>query len=834
MSDFTIDQCHAALSQLVTDYSRLVLSDANEAATRLKVIDKVLRDVLGWKTDDISPEERCTEDSHTVFADYIVRTATTSLIVEAKKAGATFVLPTNQKSGKLGGALKEGEVGQAIRQVREYCRSKHIPFAVVTNGGAWIIFPAVRTDEVPFEETQARIFRNLADIKERIVEFWELLSRQRVSEGNLENELLNPEKNTSARRVLSLVREPGFRLGRNALYEYIEPAVNAALTDEALLNDPEALKICYVKSSERQKYDTRLQMVVSDSKTFLGHKTTRVRSRKSKGYFETRITQDAPGRPRFILVLGSVGAGKTTFLHYTRKVSAASQIDNKVVWLYVDFKKTTGNQSPRSFIYDELLSLIESNNEFALGEWSTSIMPAYAETIAALERGPLYLLKKASKTDFDRQISATIMKEREAVVPYVETIIKYALKTKPGFLVIDNVDQIDDDKMQSEIFSEAQAAAQRIGINIIMSLRETTFLRHRSSPTFDAFQFDSLYIDPPSVLPVLSARFNYARQVLSRKKAELSLESGAHLKVPDISVFFNIVAQSVLAADAGFMVEMLSGGDIRRGLSLVREFLSSGHTTADRALSVYIQEGKYKFPPHEIFKGAVLGKRSVYREEESLLPNLFDSKLGAESLQLLRFHLISRLVDLAAEASFDGVSVMEIIEQLHLVGVPSSVVESCLKVLADARIIRTVDGLSLSAQSKIVPKRLGGYLVKELGTSFNYFEMCLIDSYIYDKETWIKISDLTKQVESAPDDTAGVRLRLERSRHFLQYLSLVDEKWVVECKRRGLGDSWGTERIGNEIRGPLEKDMERVLESATHMDRRKAKVNNPNNTRASK
>ena len=114
MSTFTIDQCHAALDRLIEKHSQLTLSDANEAETRLKVIDKVLREVLGWQDDDLSVEERCSEDSRTVFADYIVRTATTSLIVEAKKAGATFLLPTSQRSGKLGGALKEGEMGERL------------------------------------------------------------------------------------------------------------------------------------------------------------------------------------------------------------------------------------------------------------------------------------------------------------------------------------------------------------------------------------------------------------------------------------------------------------------------------------------------------------------------------------------------------------------------------------------------------------------------------------------------------------------------------------------------------------------------------------------------
>ncbi|MDO9117568.1 MAG: AAA family ATPase [Nitrospira sp.] len=703
---------------------------------------------------------------------------------------------------------------------------KHIPFAVVTNGSAWIVFPAIRTDEVTFENTQARIFRDLGDIKTRIVEFWKLLSRQRVAEGNLEHELLSPEKNASARRVLSLVREPGFRLGRNALYEHIEPAVNAALTDEALLNDPEALKLCYVKSSERLKYDSRLQMVVSDAKTYLGHKTTRVRSRKSQGYLETKITQDVPGRPRFILVLGAVGSGKTTFLHYTRKVSAASQIDGKVLWLYIDFKKTTQNQNPRQFLYEELRSIIETEKEFELGDWGKSIMPAYAETISNLERGPLFLLKKSDKAAFDKEIASTVMKDREALVPYVEKILRHAVSTRPGFLVIDNVDQIDSDERQNEIFSEAQAAAQRMGINIIMSLRESTFLRHRSSPVFDAFQFDSLYIDPPSVLPVLSRRFTYARQVLAGRKAELTLESGIHLKVPDISVFFNIVAQSVLASDSGFMIEMLSGGDIRRGLSLVREFLSSGHTTADRALSAYIRDGKYKFPPHEIFKGAVLGKRTVYREEESALLNIYDSKLDNETLQLLRFQLLARLVDLAADATFEGITVSDIIDQLHVIGVPSGLVESCLRTLLDSRTVRTADGLSLSPQSKIIPNRLAGYLIHELGSSFNYFEMCLVDSYIFQKEFWTRISDLTTQIQNAPDEITGVKLRVDRARLYIRYLSSIEERWIVECNRRGIGDSWGHQWIETETQKRLEDDMSKALTSAENMARRRVREGN--------
>ena len=176
---------------------------------------------------------------------YLVKTATTSIIVEAKRAGAAFILPNNLKAGKLGGFLAAGDIGEAITQARFYCHRKSAQFAVVTNGDAWIIFPAIRTDGIEFENTQARIFRSLEDISKRFIEFWELLSRQRVIEGNLERELLQTRPNAVIRRGLSLLQDPNVRIARNTLFSHLSIAVDKILTDEGLSNDAEAMSFCY-------------------------------------------------------------------------------------------------------------------------------------------------------------------------------------------------------------------------------------------------------------------------------------------------------------------------------------------------------------------------------------------------------------------------------------------------------------------------------------------------------------------------------------------------------------------------------------------------------------
>ncbi|MFH1674851.1 MAG: AAA family ATPase [Pseudomonadota bacterium] len=809
-----IDAGYASLSQLIEIFGKLKLSSANEAETRKKVIDGVIEQVLGWEAiHDIGYEVRVSEDGKTTFADYLLSTATTSILIEAKKADKTFGLPINKTSAMLGGVLSEGEVGKAIKQVRDYARKLSVPYAVATNGDAWIIFPAIRTDRVPFEKTRAVIFRDLEDIKSRFVEFWELLSRQRVIEGNLESALFGEEKIVARRRLISILKEPGYRLGRNRVYEHIESAVATALTDEALLENRDALEACYVKSSERVKYDSRLKMHISDIKPQLERKVVRPRKRKDFRHLDVTIEKTSEKRPQFLLLLGPVGAGKTTFLYYTRKVSAAEAIDNKVVWLYVDFKRATENDNPRQFIYHELLRLLENDEDFELGSWENTIRHAYDDLISKLRNGSLYLLYKTDKDEFNKTIAEKINAEREQVEPYVEKLLHYTSRKYPIFLVIDNVDQLESEQYQRTVFMEAQAAARKMNSSVIMSLRDVTYLKHRNKPVFDAFQVDTIYIDPPAVLPVLSRRFAYAKRCIEGKSTEIVSESGIRFHVKDLGIFFEIVSTSLLKEDTGYLIDVMSGGDIRRALTFVRSFLASGHASADKALHTYLTEGKYRFPPHEVFKGAVFGQKKYYREEESIILNIYDSKLGTPGLQLLRLQVLSRLVKSASEATYEGTTLESMQSDLYRVGVPPADVFTVVDALLGNSAIRTSDGLPLSSETKLLPTRLGGFCVQELATRFEYFEPCILDANIYNDEIWEQMVDLTNKVDSASSVQQKMETRIKRATLFGEYLNNLEQQWIVKCNRYKLNADWGDNLI-KELTNRLNKEFDSVAVSA--------------------
>ena len=792
-----IDVGHAHLIEVITELADRDLPAANETTTRKLIIDRIIEYVLGWVPgEDISYEERTSEDNQTTFADYVVTTAITSIVIEAKKEGQAFRLPIDQTTAKLGGVISEGPVGEAIKQARDYARKLSIPYAVATNGVSWIVFPAIRTDRVPFDKSRAILFRSMADIRERFVEFWELLSRKRVIEGSLDSFFFPPEKEPINRRLVSMLRDTAYRIGRNRVYDHIEPAITVALSDESLIDDPNALENCYVKSAERVKFDSRIRMHLQDVKPALDRPATRTRIGGDPEVLGKVLSAYKKNPQRFIIILGPVGAGKTTFLEYTRKVSARSIIADKIIWFQVDFKKATTADDPRGYILRELLNLIDTDTSYHLSNWEHSIRPAYHDFVESRKNGTLAPIFRSDKQRFEESIAEAIERERIEITPFVETIMRYASTKFPIYIVIDNADQIDSVQYQQTVFLEAQAIARRTSSNVILTLRDATYLRHRKTPVFDAFLVESIYIDPPAVRPVLSRRFLYAKRVLSGVPADIHAESGIRFSVPDLSVFFEMVSKSILRDPTGYMIEVLAESNVRRGLELVRDFLSSGHTSADHALKSYVSDGKYIFPQHEVFKGALLGQWKYYREETAQIPNLFDAKLGSSAVQLLRYQILNRLVSFASDSSYEGDSVDRIISDLYRLGVHEQSVLKVLNDLVHARLIQPIDRMQVSPSSIIYPTRLGGYLCRDLSAKFMYFEPCLLDTNIHYQETWEKLSSLTNAIEVASWE-AKMELRIKRIHCFVEYLRALEEKWIGSCNRCNLQSQWGTQVIAD-------------------------------------
>jgi hypothetical protein len=251
--------------ELLARYERLALDDANEAETRLKLIDEILFGLLGWTHDDVNVEERASEDGQIQFADYVIRTGATAIVIEAKKVGVAFDEVPKARRTRLSGKLMTGPTGDTIRQARDYARKLGIPFAATTNGAQWIIFSATRIDQVPFEQSSAIIFPSLRSVlHDDLDEFLALLSRDAVISGSLENELLGRlEDQLEQRRLNKFFTTPFSRIHRTNLFSLIEDAIVTAFSETSFQDNSELLAKCYIRTPERVRFDNRIKMHVA-------------------------------------------------------------------------------------------------------------------------------------------------------------------------------------------------------------------------------------------------------------------------------------------------------------------------------------------------------------------------------------------------------------------------------------------------------------------------------------------------------------------------------------------------------------------------------------------
>ena len=751
------------LIQDLLKYDDKKFHHANEAQTRIDVISRILYEVLGWKHDDIRVEHRVSENGKVTFADFVVSTATYSFVVEAKKIGKSFQNLPLERTTKIRKLSRNGALAAPIRQARDYARGLGIGFAVLTNGSQWIIFPASRTDQVSFDNSLAIVFSSLRSILEKDHdEFRELLAREAVISGSLESALLGRIETKTDERRLNRYYSGTIRPARTNLFPLIQTAIDTVLTDDFISGDSELLEKCYVSTRDSIRFDSRIQMHISKRQPIAETRPLRpMKSREQRALSEVIESATNVARPVAVLILGLVGAGKTTFLNYTRNVSSkelfvASDTRPYPHWLYVDFRA----YSPQTAAYDYICQTLKDRiraDKF-LSDGNRCLQHAYKNEIDGLSRGPLFLLGGDSN-ELNRRVSELLMRDYELTGPYVEKVLAYAARSSAVFLVIDNVDQVSAEETQTRIFADAMALAQRIKCHLILSMRDATYLKNKSAAVFDAFDFDSIYIDAPKLNSVLSKRFLLASAKLRDVQGDFFDPTLGQVHVHDLSVIIDLIQTSVLGTEIGTLIDVFSASDVRVALRMTREFLQNGYTATARALQIFQTEGRYTMPRHDAIRAIILGSRGIYSEEHSMVGNPFDARLARNEAQLLRLYVLAALVACASDRSFQHLEGSEIARCLASIGFNESICARILADLCELRFVQTVGQVVPSIEASYNPTRLGGYIVRHLIGDFTFVHHIMVDTNITSDQTWIKMRGFMDTIVPEKDVVARIEAR---------------------------------------------------------------------------
>lgn len=757
-----------------------------EADTRAKVIDRVLKEVLCW------PESHITRENHVGkgYFDYSLRVQNTPFIcVEAKREGLPFTLPAGKIARVLklnGTILTIPAIQEAICQVRGYCDDAGIRYAVATNGYTWIIFRAIR-DGSSWRKGNAIVFSSLTNIEENFTAFWNLLSFSAVSCGTLDTEFGVPHRvPRQMHRVINNLFNADLPLQRNRLYLQLQPLIKAIFDDIAEQHQLEILQSCYVHTESLRIVATDLNCVITDAvPAFLAKEGALQidQGEKDSGQFGTAMLHALrSNKGQLILLLGGIGAGKTTFLRRYQKDVGKDALDNHAFWFHVDFLAAPIDSNQlENFIWRSLQAQIRSRYAELQLEKRHNLELAFVDKIAAIKETILSGLQVDSP-EYNRILSRHLRKWQDELTEYIPRLLRVCQAKNDRSIVvfIDNVDQLSP-AYQAQIFLLAQKITRDIGSMTVVALREESYYVASIQKTFTAYNTRKFHIASPHFKRMIHNRIQYALSLLEREPDAMPilLPSGILFARRDISDFLKIVEFSIFKKNRniGRFIETICFGNMRMALRMFGTFLTSGATDVDKMLAIYNREGSYFVAYHEFVKSIMLGERYYYKEAHSPIMNIFDCGSEKNSSHFTSLRILNLLVSHRGESSSEGQGYMEVSNALALFEDVFDNREDFIRSadrLIERQLIETNTRTPLQGASHLRATSAGLYYVHSLIHSFPYLDLVLQDTPLNDEAVERSLRNAVFTVNNLNDKEeekiSRMEVRFNRVQEFLDYL----------------------------------------------------------------
>ena len=802
-----------------------------EADTRAQVIDRVLEEVCGWPRNAIDRErytrlatlEEQEEYKKRGYIDYCLTPNDKALVcVEAKREGIPFVLPhdTSVRSLKLSGVLsKIPEVREAILQVRGYCDSEAIRFAVATNGYTWIVFRAVR-DDIPWRDGEAKVFPSLEHIEEHFVEFWNLLSFGAILSGSLLAEFGSPLRTSRELfRVTDRLFNADLPLERNRLHYQLEPIIKTFFADIGDQEQVRILQSCYVYSGSLKTAARDLSSVISDAipKLLKEQQTEEIsQTRSGTGRWGQSIFDAVIGaKGEVFLLLGRIGSGKTTFLRRYQRTVASDLLERQTFWFHVSFLGALPEPSAlETEVYGNVLRQLREKYKAHGLERRKNIIAAFQDEIDALDQTALGALTKGSQ-EYERQLSVYLAKWQENTAHYVPRLLReLKRRQRKGIIVfLDNVDQLSP-AYQAQIFMLAQRIATDAKCVSVIALREESYYTPSANRVFSAYANSKFHIASPRFRRLIGNRIDLALDVLTRNVSGVAIRTATELDSAAIVDFLKIVQFSIFQQNRNIarFIEAVCFGNMRSALQMFATFLTSGATDVDKMLRYYRRDGAYYVAFHEFVKSIMLGERQYYKESHSPILNVFDCGAEKNSSHFTALRLLEVLLGHQGEDSSEGRGYIEVARVATMfedvfdnredfLRTANRLVERQL-VEVNTRSTKTIDGAThLRATSA------GWYYARHLVNSFAYLDLVLQDTPLNDAGVERLLRDSVDQVDnlSGRDEDRAQRteVRFKRVQAFLEYLQHEETRERSQFGLSRLRGLIGTEFV-KEVRSEFE------------------------------
>lgn len=391
------------------------------------------------------------------------------------------------------------------------------------------------------------------------------------------------------------------------------------------------VKNAYVNVSKHQSHVEPIDRLIRKKIRPSIESSTEINNSERPIELTAKISQAHNYNNQVILLIGSVGSGKSTFSTYLKEVALDKCVLDRTCWTRLNL-----NDAPVSA--DEIYKWVKTNIISQFKDLNPQIdfndlsfiQKLYNQEISALKKGVLSLLDPESEK-YKIILVEKIMSFQEdldlTLFCYIRELVH--INGKDLIIILDNCDKRNLEE-QLLMFEVANWIKDNIKAIVFLPLRDTTFDHFRNQKPLDTVVKDLIFrINPPSLEKVIYQRIKYASR-LSEKSTDnyYYLPNGWKVNYPSTDEL-NYLKSIITSLFQNFffkrLISGLAGRDIRKGIEVFLDFCKSGHISETEILKIKRAKGEYILPNHIISRVFMRGNRLYYSDDESRIKNLFHS-----------------------------------------------------------------------------------------------------------------------------------------------------------------------------------------------------------------
>ncbi len=580
------------------------------------------------------------------------------LIVEAKKLALSFGLEgrTGGRAYKLNGPILSAKPLPfgGIMQAINYCGSKNAELACVTNGKEWVIFRGSRLgDGKDTLSGMAFVFPSLDSIRTNFKIFYDLLGRERV-EGHVYRALFQeaegqPIRATAFSRTIKPV--DGFRLlEKSPLAQDIDRVMSAFFRNISGDDDPEMLADCFVTTKESHMADQKLARITDD----LSGTIRNLDTDEARGLQQIINKVKETNRNEFVLLVGTKGAGKSTFIDRFFRFILPEPIRNECIVSRIDVGKSSGDISTlNDWLNKTILDLLETELFGEYGPSYDELQGMFFDEYMRRRRGPQKFLYESDKLQFKKEFGEYIEALRNNNTKlYIERIVRsiVASRRKVPCLIFDNTDHFSIE-YQEVVFQYARSIYHNELCLVIIPITDKTSWQLSQQGALQSFDNESFFLPTPLPKTIVERRIAFLENRLSGEKREKGsgyfLGKGIQLSLDDLKAF--VASLQHIFLETGMVskwIGNLSNNDIRRCLSLSRDIVSSPYLKVDDLIKAFLSGDSRRISESDVERAIIRRGYNYYPTgANQFVQNVFALNNELESTPLLALRMLRLLRD---------------------------------------------------------------------------------------------------------------------------------------------------------------------------------------------